>query len=121
MAATMQCTAASTDVRLRDQICRLARVARRPSAIKPVASNARTRLTKALALALAVMAGIAVAPRSAAADETSNASRQTSAVAIASRPGAAQRLRISAHRTDSDPATEFVEKLYKELMRATPP
>lgn len=121
-AVTMQLpTAASTDVPLRDQTCRSARAARHQSAMKPVASSVFTRLAKALTLALAIEAGIAAYPCSAAADETSKASRQTSAVAAPSSPVVAGRQRILAHPTDPDPATTYVEKLYKQLMRSNPP
>jgi hypothetical protein len=126
MADTMQLlTAASTDVVLRDQTCRSAHATRRQSAMRPAASNACARLPKALALALAVVAGIAAVACSAAADETSNTSRRNSAVAIASRPAAAERQRIPAHRTDPqtvdpDPSTRLVEQLYKQLMHPTP-
>ena len=89
--------------------------------MKPVASNVFTRLAKALTLALAMEAGIAAAPCYAAADETSKASRQTSAVAAPSSPLVAGRQRIFAHQTDPDPATTYIEKLYKQLMRSTPP
>jgi len=105
-------TAASRAVPLRDQTCRSARASSRQSAMKPVASTVFTRLVKALTLALAMEAGIAAYPCSAAADETSNASRQTSAVAAPSRPVAAGRKRILAHPTDPDPATTYVEELY---------
>jgi hypothetical protein len=122
MANTMQlATAASTDVPLRDQTCKSARVAGRPSAMKPVASNAGARLAKSLALALVLAAGIAAPPCSAAAGEMSKASRQTSAIAATSGPVVAGRQRILAHPTDPDPATTYVEKLYKKLMRSTPP
>jgi hypothetical protein len=93
--------------------------------MRPVASNPCARLAKALTLALAVVAAIAAAACPAAADETSNASPRNSAVAIASRPGAAERQRIPAHRTESqtvdpDPSTRFVEKLKELLMHPTP-
>lgn len=126
MSDTMQLpTAASTDVPLRDQICRSARVARRQSEMKPVASNASARLGKGLALVLAVVAGIAAAPCSAAANETSQASRQTVAVAVSSSAVAAARQRIFAQPADHqtvnpDPSTRFVEKLYERLIRPTP-
>ena len=121
MADTMQLfTAASTNVPLRDQTCKSACVTRRQSAIKPVASPVLARSAKGLALLLAVVAGIAAAPCSAAADETSKISRQTSVVAASSSPVVAGRQRILAH-PDSDPATTYVvEKLYKQLMRSTP-
>jgi hypothetical protein len=78
------------------------------------------RLAKGLALALAVMAGIAAAPCSAAADGMSKASRQTSIVAAPSSPVIAGRQRILAHQ-DPDRATTYVEeKLYEQLMRSTP-
>jgi hypothetical protein len=127
MADTMQVpTAASTNVLLRDQTCKSGHVTRRQSAMKPVARTVFARLAKGLALALAVVAGIAVAPCSAAADETPKASRQASAVAAPSSPLVAGRQRILAHPTDRqtvdpDPATTYVEKLYKQLMRSTPP
>ena len=114
-------TAASRAVPLRDQTCRSARATSRQSAMKPVASTVFTRLVKALTLALVMEAGIAAYPCSAAADETSKASRQTSAVAAPSSPVVAGRQRIFAHRTDPDPATTYVEKLYEQLMRSTPP
>ena len=127
MADTMHLlTAASTDVPVRGEHSRSSRVTRRKRVMRPpVVSNACTRLLKALTLALAVVAGIAAVPCPAAADETSNASRRNSAVAIASRPAAAERQRIPAHRTDPqavdpDPSTRFVEKLYEQLMHPTP-
>jgi hypothetical protein len=120
MAITMQLpTAASTDVPLRDQTCRSARVTRRQSAMKPVATTVFARLTKGLALPLAVVAGLAAAPCSAAAGETLKVSHQTSAVAAPSGPVAAGRQRILAH-PDPDPTTRFVEGLYEQLMRSTP-
>jgi hypothetical protein len=125
MADTMHLlTAASTDVPVRDEHSRSSRVTRRERVMRSVASNACARSAKALALALAVVAGVAVVACSAAADETSNASRRNSAVAIASRP-AAERQQIPAHRTDPqtvdpDPSTRFVEKLYEQLMHPTP-
>jgi hypothetical protein len=120
-AETMQLlNAASADVPLRDRACRSAHVTRRQSAIKPVASLAFARLAKGLALALAVMAGMAAAPCSAAADGMSKASRQTSIVAAPSSPVMAGRQRILAHQ-DPDSATTYVEeKLYEQLMRSTP-
>ena len=126
MADTMHLlTAASTDVPVRDEHSPSSRVTRRERVMRPVAGNACARLAKALTLALAVVAGIAAVACSAAADETSKASRQTSAVAIASRPAAAERQRIPAHRTDPqtvdpDPTTRLVEKLYEQLMHTTP-
>ena len=113
-------TAASGAVPLRDHTCRSARATSRQSAMKPVASTVFTRLAKALTLALAMEAGIAAYPCSAAADETSKASRQTSAVAAPSSPVAAGRQRILAHPIDRDPATTYVEELYKQLMRSAP-
>ena len=126
MADTMQLvTAASSDAQRRDKHNRSSGVARLERVMRPVASNACAQLPKALTLALAVVAGIAAVACSAAADETSNASRRNSAVAIASRPAAAERQRIPAHRTDPqavdpDPSTRFVEKLYEQLMHPTP-
>jgi hypothetical protein len=125
MADTMHLlTAASTDVPVRGEHSRSSRVTRRGRVMRPVASNACARLPKALTLALALIAGIAAACP-AAADETSNASRRNSAVAIASRPAAAERQRIAAHWTDPqtvdpDPSTRLVEKLYEQLMHTTP-
>jgi hypothetical protein len=118
-------TAASTDLPVRDEHSRSSRVTRRKRVMSPpVVSNACARLPRALALALAVVAGIPALVCSAAADETSDASRRYSAVAIASRPGVAGRQRIPAHRTDPqtvdpDPSTRFVEKLYEQLMHPT--
>ena len=126
MADTMHLlTAASTDVPVRGEHSRSSRVTRRERAMRPAVSNACARLPKALTLALAVVAGIAAVACPAAADETSNASRRNSAVAIASRPPAAERQQIPAHRidpqtVDPDPTTRFVEKLYEELMHSTP-
>ena len=126
MADTMHLlTAASTDVPVRDEQSRSSRVTRLERVMRPVASNACARLPKALALALAVVAGIAAVGCPAAADETSNTSRRNSAVAIASRPAAAERQRIPPHRTDPqtvdpDPSTRFVEQLYEQLMHSTP-
>jgi hypothetical protein len=121
MANTMQRPmAASTDVRLRDQTCRSAHATRRQGAMKPVASTVFARLAKGLALRLAVVVGIAASSCSAAADETLKASHQTSAVAAPSSPVVAGRQRILAH-PDPDPATTYVEKLYKQLMRSTRP
>ena len=121
MANTMQLpTAASTDVPLRDQTCRSGRVTRRQNAMKPVASTVFAGLAKGLALRLAVVVGIAASSCSAAADETLKASHQTSAVAAPSSPVVAGRQRILAH-PDPDPATTYVEKLYKQLMRSTRP
>ena len=125
MADTMQLlTAASMDVPLHDQTCRSARATRRRSAMKPGASNAFARLATGLTLAFVMSAGIAAVACSAAADETLTASRQTSAVAASSSPVVAGRLRILAHPTDRqtvdpDPATTYVEDLYKQLMRST--
>jgi hypothetical protein len=122
MADTMHLlTAASTDVPVRDEHSRSSRVTRLERVMRPVASNGCAQLPKALALALAVVAGIAAVACPAAADETSNASRRNSAVAIASRPEAPERQRIPAHRTDPqtvdpDPTTRLVEKLYEQLM-----
>jgi hypothetical protein len=118
-------TAASTDVPVRDEHSRSSRVTRRERVMRPAAGYACARLPKALTLALAVVAGIAAVAGSAAADETSNASWWNSAVAIASRPAAAERQQIPAHRTnpqtvDPDPSTRFVEKLYEQLMHPTP-
>ena len=89
--------------------------------MKPVASTVFVRLPKGFALALTVVAGIAALACSAAADETFKASRQISAVAGPSSPVVAGRQRILAHSTNPDPATTYVEKLYKELMRSTRP
>ena len=120
MANTMQLpTAASTDVPLRDQTCRSARVTRRQSTIKPLATTVFARLAKGLALRLAVVVGIAASSCPAAAGETLKATHQTSAVAAPSGPVAAERQRILAH-PDPDPTTRFVEKLYEQLMRSTP-
>ena len=122
MADTMQLpTAASTDVPLRDQTCRSARATRRRSAMKPVASNTFARLTTGLTLAFVMSAGIAAVACSAAADETLTASRQTSAVAAPSSPVAAWHQTMPIHRTAPDPATTYVEDLYKQLMRSTRP
>jgi hypothetical protein len=122
MADTMQLpTTASTDMPLRDQTCRSAHATRRQRAMKPVASTVFARLAKGLALPLALAAGIAAFACSAAADETSKASRQISAVAAPSSPVMAGRQRMLAHPNDPDPATTYVEKLYKQLMRSTPP
>ena len=69
MADTMHpLTAASTDAPLRDQTCRSARGTLRQSAMKPVASTAFAQLAKGFALALVMVAGIAAAPSSVAAD-----------------------------------------------------
>jgi hypothetical protein len=125
MADTMQLvTAASSDAQRRDEHSRSSRVTRRERVMRPVASKACARLARALTLALAVVAGIAAVACPAAADETSDASQRYSAVAIASRPPAAERQRIPAHRTDPqtvdpDPSTRFVEKLYEQLMHPT--
>jgi hypothetical protein len=125
MADTMHhLTAASTDVPVRGEHSRSSRVTRLERVMRSVASNACARLPKALTLALALVAGIAAAACPAAADETSNASPRNSAVAIASRPAAAERQRIPAHWTDPqtvdpDPSTRFVEKLYEQLMHPT--
>ena len=122
MADTMQLpTTASTEMPLRDPTCRSAHVTRRQRAMKPVASTVFARLAKGLALPLALAAGIAAFACSAAADETSKASRQISAVAAPSSPVVAGRQRMLAHPNDPDPATTYVEKLYKELMRSTRP
>ena len=127
MADTMQLvTAASSDAQRRDEHSRSSRVTRRKRVMSPpVVSNACARLPKAFTLVLAVVAGLAAVACSAAADEMSNASRRNSAVAIASRPAAAERQRIPAHRTDPqtvdpDPSTRFVEELYEQLMHPTP-
>jgi hypothetical protein len=121
MADTMQLlTAAFTDVPLRDRTCRSARATRRRSAMKPVAGHAFARLATGLTLAFVMSAAIAAVACSAAADETVTASRQTGAVAAPSSPVVAGRQRILAH-TDPDPATTYVEKLYKHLMRSTRP
>jgi hypothetical protein len=117
-------TAASTNVPVRDEHSRSSLVTRRERVMRPVASNTCARLPKALTLALAVVAGIAAVARPAAADETSNASWRNSAVAIASRPAAAERQRVPVHRTDPqtvdpDPSTRFVEQLYEQLMHPT--
>ena len=126
MADTMHLlTAASTDVPVRDEHSRSSRVTRLARVMRPVASYACARLPKALALALAAVAGIAAVACSAAADETSNASRWNSTVAIASPPAAVERQRIPAHRTDPqtvdpDPSTRLIEQLYKQLMHTTP-
>ena len=120
MADTMQLlTTASTDVALCDQTCKSGRATRRQSPMQPVASTVYARLAKGLVLALAVVAGIAAASCSAAADETLKANRQISAVAAPSSPVVAGRQRILAHPTDPDPATTYVEKLYRHLMRST--
>jgi hypothetical protein len=125
MANTMQLlTTTSTNVPLCDQTYRSACVARRQSAMKPVDSNAGVRLATGLALALVLVAGIALVPCSAAANEMSKASRQTSAIAAPSSPAVAGRQRILAHPSDSqsgdlDPATAYVEKVYKQLMHST--
>ena len=126
MADTMHhLTAASTDVPVRDEHSRSSRVTRRERVMRPVAGNACARLSKVLTLALAVVAGVAAVACPAEADETSNASRRNSAVAIASRPPTAERQRIPAYRTDPqtvdpDPSTRLVEKLYEQLMHPTP-
>ena len=89
--------------------------------MKPVASTVFTRLVKALTLALVLEPDIAAYPCSAAADETSKASRQTGAAAAPSSPVVTGRQRIFAHPIDRDPATTYVEELYKQLMRSAPP
>jgi hypothetical protein len=72
MAATMQLLSAdSTDVQLHDQQNRASCLGERESVMNPVAGIAFAQLAKGLALALAEMAGISVATRSPAADETS--------------------------------------------------
>jgi hypothetical protein len=117
-------TATSTDARRHDQHSRSLRVRRRDRVTRPTSGHGSGRLAKGMALALAVIAGIAVAPCSGAATETSKASRQTSAIAEPSGPVTAERQWITAHRTDPqtvdrDPTTRFVEKLYKQLIRPT--
>ena len=126
MADTMHLLgAASTDIPVRDEHSRSSHVTRRERVMRPVAGNACARSPKALTLALAVVAAIAAVACSAAADETSNASRWSSTVAISSPPAAAERQRIPAHRTDPqtvdpDPSTRLIEQLYKQLMHTTP-
>ena len=122
MADTMQLlTVASRDVPLRDQHSRSSHVTRQERVMRPVASNAFARLATGLTLALAVIAGTVAATRSAAADEMWKASRETSAAAAASSPVTPGPERILARPTDPDPATRYVEKLYKQLMRSPRP
>ena len=122
MADTMQLlTAASRSVVLRDQHSWSSRVTRRETVMKPAPSLAFAHLAKGFTLALALAASIAAFACSAAGDETSWASRQNTAVVAQSSAVVAGRQRILAHPTHPDPATRYVEKLYKQLMRSTPP
>jgi hypothetical protein len=124
-----------------DQRSRSSRVTRCKSVMKPAPSITFARVATGVTLALAVIAGISAAPRSAVADEApivfmlaqaeqadsgihsdtlaGEASRQTM-----SRPIAAGRQLIPAQPTDPqtgdpDPGTTYVEKFFKQLMRST--
>ena len=120
MADTMQLlTAASTDVRLRRQICRSAGVSRRESVMTLAPSLAFGCLTKGLTLALAVIAGISAEPGSAAANENP-------IVFIPTLGGEAVSMVDSElppildhssdiQTVDPDPATQFHGKAYREL------
>ena len=119
MPDTMQLlTAASTDVPQRDQTCRSARTTRRQGAMKPAPSLAYARLAQGLSLALAVIAGISLAPRSAAANDNP-------IVFIPSLGGEAVSMTDSemplmldwrdVQTVDPDPAARFHGKVYREL------
>jgi uncharacterized lipoprotein YbaY len=128
---------------LREFGLRSSRVTMCKSVVKPAPSITFAQVATGVALALAVIAGISAAPRSAVADEApivfmlaqadqadsgipsdtlaGEASRQTG-----SSPIAAGGQLIPAHRSDSqtgdpDPDKGYVEKLYKQLMRSTRP
>jgi hypothetical protein len=126
---------------LREFGLRSSRVTRCKSVMKPAPSITFARVAMGVTLALAVIAGISAAPRSALADEApivfmlaqadqadsgihsdtlaGEASRQTRAGPIA-----AGRQLIPAQPTDPqtrdpDPGTTYVGKFFKQLMRST--
>ena len=120
MADTMQLpTANSADVPLCDQPSRPSRATRREGVMTPAPSLAFGRLTKGLSLALAVIAGVSLAPRSAAANDNP-------IVFIPSLSGEAVSMTDSEmplmldyssdiQTVDPDPAAQFHGKAYREL------
>ena len=120
-------TTAFTAMPLRDQHSRSSCLTGRETAMKPVATATCARLATGVILALALIAGVSATQRPAAADETSRASRQPSAVGVPpSSPVPAGRQRILADPTDRqtvdpDPSSKLIGTLYEQLMRWTPP
>jgi hypothetical protein len=126
-----------------DQRSKSSRVTRCKSVMKPAPGITFARVTMGIALALAMIAAISAPPRSAVADEVpigfmlARADQADSGIHSAtlasearsqtrSMPMAAKRQLIPAHPSgsqtgDPDPATAYVEKLYKQLMRSTSP
>jgi hypothetical protein len=111
-------TANSADVPLCDKPGRSSRATRRASVMTPAPSLACARLATGLALALAVIAGISLAPRSAAANDDP-------IVFIPSLGGEAVSMTDSEmplmldwrdiQTVDPDPAAQFHGKAYREL------
>lgn len=119
MADTMQLvTADSAAVPLCDQPSRPSRVTRRESVMKPASSAAFARLAKGLTLALAVIAGISLAPRSAANDNPIVFMPSLGGEAVSMTDSEMPMMldySSDIQTVDPDPAAQFHGKVYREL------